>query len=71
MEAREAMAMAIWRAGAGQSWLEPLSCRPAGSSSGTRGNNKFRNGQTIVNNIGDIKHEWWGGVEWPGHNNPG
>ena len=34
-------------------------------------NDKLRNGQTIVNNIGDIKHEWWGGVEWPGHNNPG
>ena len=29
--------MASWRAGAGQSWLEPLSCRPAGSSSGTQG----------------------------------
>ena len=38
----------------------------------TGGSDKFRNGGTIVNNIGDIQHEWRGGVEWPewpGHNN--
>ena len=62
MEAREARARARWRAVAGRSRLEPLSCRPAGSSSGTRGEvMSLEMGQTIDNNIGDIQHEWRGG----------
>ena len=61
MEAREAKAMASWRAGAGQSWLEPLSCRPAGSSSGMISLEMDRQLTTILGTSSTS-----GGVVWSG-----
>ena len=70
MEAREAMAMASWRVEAGQSRLEPLSCRPAGSSSAGEMISLEMDRQ-LSTILGTSSTSGGAGVEWPGHNNPG